>query len=275
MNTIKVGRRILFVAVIPFLLLGCNGEMHTTDKEHAPENCRDSRDNDGDNQIDCDDSDCFEQCASDGGVDSTTGFDSATPFDACTNPADCEKCIPSCEGRTCGDDGCEGSCGQCDSPLQCGETGTCECINSCPEEQVCGVSPCGESCGECPEGFSCNADQTACDCVNGEQEYTLDASGIDWSVIRFVGLTTQQHYPDGTVSGTQSIFLHSAVPVNTLRFTSCIPDLEFVQRIYVFESHDVSSCDVMPGERVDWNHVVIPMPPDVGPECGAGSLTMP
>ena len=31
----------------------------------------------------------------------------------------CEECMPSCEGRLCGDDGCGGSCGACDGGLVC------------------------------------------------------------------------------------------------------------------------------------------------------------
>ena len=34
-------------------------------------------------------------------------------------------CAPSCVGKTCGDDGCGGSCGVCDNGDTCSDTGTC------------------------------------------------------------------------------------------------------------------------------------------------------
>ncbi len=35
------------------------------------------------------------------------------------------KCVPDCEGKNCGDDGCGGSCGACDAPLDVCDEGTC------------------------------------------------------------------------------------------------------------------------------------------------------
>ncbi|HOX42251.1 MAG TPA: hypothetical protein PK668_01575, partial [Myxococcota bacterium] len=71
-------------------------------------------------------------------------------------------CLPDCAGRVCGDDGCDGSCGECDTAG--GEvcvvaTGTCEvCAPDCTG-RVCGADPvCGASCGECAAGESCDAD---------------------------------------------------------------------------------------------------------------------
>ena len=37
-----------------------------------------------------------------------------------------ECCVPRCEGRACGADGCGGSCGACTDPDVCGGQGTCE-----------------------------------------------------------------------------------------------------------------------------------------------------
>ncbi|PKN55065.1 MAG: hypothetical protein CVU56_23200 [Deltaproteobacteria bacterium HGW-Deltaproteobacteria-14] len=34
-------------------------------------------------------------------------------------------CFPDCSGRVCGDDGCAGSCGECDSGTVCGDAGLC------------------------------------------------------------------------------------------------------------------------------------------------------
>ena len=35
-------------------------------------------------------------------------------------------CVPDCEGKTCGDDGCGGSCGTCDGELLCHTDGVCK-----------------------------------------------------------------------------------------------------------------------------------------------------
>jgi hypothetical protein len=89
-------------------------------------------------------------------------------------------CIPSCLGKECGDDGCDGSCGLCPkgstcaylatggtkcipsscSPA-CGPTekciaGECVCVPQCLGKQ-CGDDGCGNSCGDCPPGQVCKA----------------------------------------------------------------------------------------------------------------------
>jgi hypothetical protein len=64
-------------------------------------------------------------------------------------------CVPQCQGRECGSDGCGGTCGECTGA---GEvcvvaTGLCvECTQDCGTA-VCGVDPvCGASCGTCQVG---------------------------------------------------------------------------------------------------------------------------
>ncbi len=41
--------------------------------------------------------------------------------------ADGALCVPHCEGRECGPDGCDGSCGTCPENGHCSEAGLCEC----------------------------------------------------------------------------------------------------------------------------------------------------
>ena len=36
-----------------------------------------------------------------------------------------DGCVPACEGRACGDDGCGGSCGDCDGDTPLSIDGTC------------------------------------------------------------------------------------------------------------------------------------------------------
>ena len=80
------------------------------------------------------------------------------------------NCIPDCDGKKCGDDGCGGSCGECDT--FCQASGTC-CTPSCEGKAIgdadgcggccpgclgkeCGDDGCGGSCGECSCGDDCD-----------------------------------------------------------------------------------------------------------------------
>jgi len=67
-----------------------------------------------------------------------------------------KDCIPDCEGKCCGSDGCGGKCGDyCSDGYVC-NTGTCEC-----ESDV----ECHSN-ADCPEGFWC--DRTVFECVEIE-----------------------------------------------------------------------------------------------------------
>ncbi|MBM4353208.1 MAG: hypothetical protein FJ109_05325 [Deltaproteobacteria bacterium] len=70
--------------------------------------------------------------SSDGGATDTAGGE-----------APC--CVPQCEGKECGDDGCGGECGDCGKNQVCAPTGQCECQ----------FHQCGETC--------CDKDYTSCD----------------------------------------------------------------------------------------------------------------
>ena len=65
-------------------------------------------------------------------------------------------CYPQCEGRTCGDDGCGGSCGECPGAQDLCADGLCVCQTAC-DGKDCGDDGCGASCGDCLAGWLCNA----------------------------------------------------------------------------------------------------------------------
>src|SRR5215218_2714676 len=56
-------------------------------------------------------------------------------------------CAPDCTGKVCGGDGCGGSCGGCDAKETC-RSGNCLCLPDCGTK-VCGGDGCGGSCGSC------------------------------------------------------------------------------------------------------------------------------
>ena len=65
-------------------------------------------------------------------------------------------CASDCIGKDCGDDGCEGSCGECDDGFLC-DAGQCvevSCVPDCAGKQ-CGDDGCEDSCGDCPPGDIC------------------------------------------------------------------------------------------------------------------------
>ncbi len=55
-------------------------------------------------------------------------------------------CIPECNGRVCGDDGCGGHCGECGPQAVCSPEGTCDCLlcgdECCAAGQVCRAGAC-------------------------------------------------------------------------------------------------------------------------------------
>ena len=73
-------------------------------------------------------------------------------------------CTPSCSGKSCGDNGCGGSCGTCSSGLTCnaGQCISTTCTPSCSGKS-CGDNGCGGSCGTCSTDKICSNGQ----CVTG------------------------------------------------------------------------------------------------------------
>jgi hypothetical protein len=114
-------------------------------------------------------------CAACGGpgAGSTPGEDTAVPLDTIAEVSSDTPCLPDCEGRECGDDGCGGVCGTCTGDKSCTDDGICapECGNglckafenckSCPADcgECCGNGTCdggwGETCGTCAEDCGC------------------------------------------------------------------------------------------------------------------------
>lgn len=58
-------------------------------------------------------------------------------------------CVPDCDGRECGNDGCKGKCGTCPASVPfCTPEGLCG-IDYCKERE-CGIAEDGSTCGACP-----------------------------------------------------------------------------------------------------------------------------
>ncbi len=74
-------------------------------------------------------------------------------------------CVPSCAGKQCGPDGCNGTCGTCPAGMTC-QSGVCKtvCTPNCVGKQ-CGTDGCGGTCGKCADGFKCDTGKCVPSCV--------------------------------------------------------------------------------------------------------------
>lgn len=80
-------------------------------------------------------------------------------------------CVPSCDGKQCGDDGCGGACGRCKSGERC-QRGRCRavCQRDCRNKE-CGSDGCGGACGRCAAGTTCRHGR--CESDKAERARTL------------------------------------------------------------------------------------------------------
>ena len=98
-----------------------------------------------------------------------------------------DVCTPACQGKTCGDDGCEGSCGDCPG-CNGPNDGLCEdgvcyptCCPQCAGVQ-CGADGCGGICGECTAGSACVGGLCVSDCATSPTcECVAEACGLGGS----------------------------------------------------------------------------------------------
>ena len=103
----------------------------------------------------------------------------------------CGLCVPECNEKVCGDDGCGGDCGSCDEGWLCGSAGQCDsCAEGYIDYPTCIVDPSlADSCnglGTCDDGVcSCSSDDDhgdACEfsCTDGTkngEEWGVDCGG--------------------------------------------------------------------------------------------------
>jgi hypothetical protein len=94
-------------------------------------------------------------------------------FSTCTG-----NCLPDCDGKDCGDDGCNSQCGECLEGFECDPNGHCLCLPDC-DGKDCGPNGCGAQCGVCAGRKPVCNDQGLCEiedpgpCGNGDCEPDL------------------------------------------------------------------------------------------------------
>ena len=81
--------------------------------------------------------------------------------------------------KTCGDDGCGGSCGGCQGNESCTE-GSCVCVPDCGDK-ACGADGCGGACGTCDTaGGEVCSDSGICECTAQASMGCSDATTTAW-----------------------------------------------------------------------------------------------
>lgn len=118
------------------------------------------------------------------------------------------RCLPQCEGKQCGDDGCQDSCGECEEGLVC-DAGICappQCTPDCGQRE-CGDDLCGGSCGECLQGFACD-ELGACQPIPGGTVTGTLVSEYLWAEFNQQGLI-ELTGPDTMPAAGVSVLVYS------------------------------------------------------------------
>lgn len=93
----------------------------------------------------------------------------------------CSECASDCSGKSCGPNGCGGSCGTCADGLVCSSG---ECASSCTPNcnaKECGSNGCNGSCGECSVDEVCDQGTCSPECAPSCQGKECGSNGCDGS----------------------------------------------------------------------------------------------
>lgn len=155
----------------------------------------------------------MDSCGNQGDIAEVCDCGCNSDYTGCEEPC---SCIPDCSGRKCGDDGCSGSCGDCDSNEDCVD-GTCvPCTPDCSDRE-CGDNGCGGSCGDCDPNEDCvdgtcvgsSVDVFTVDC---DVPFVLDPARIqdlDYLTLHFDDMV-QQYCILGSFTGPSCLFCRPA-----------------------------------------------------------------
>ncbi|MBM4371686.1 MAG: agmatine deiminase family protein [Deltaproteobacteria bacterium] len=84
-------------------------------------------------------------------------------------------CQAACGGKVCGDDGCGGLCGECTGAQEECVGGGCVCQAAC-SGKACGSDGCGGVCGDCEEGDTCTPEGQCLPPAGEDTTSPVDAS---------------------------------------------------------------------------------------------------
>ena len=165
-------------------------------------------------------SSCFAVCSS---APTSCGTGGGTnPADTYTGYVDTRpSCVPKCSGHECGDDGCGGTCGDCNDDEACSATGRCERVCECDwGDTACASGPRLKECDGCDyTTYDCDplcknagySYSTGCSYYPSDGRYMCDcktAYGNGWG---------QGCWPDFSACGYQST---TCITVGSNKFCS-------------------------------------------------------
>jgi hypothetical protein len=137
------------------------------------------------------------------------------PGESCQN-GQCQACLPACMGKSCGFDGCGGSCGSCPLGQWCQADQQCSPAPQCAQvaDLTCGETVAGSTLGvnDHLSGYACTKTETD----GGELAYTITPAVDD--LLRFA-LTSK---------GDASLDMH-------LTHSQCTPDACFASKWQILE----------------------------------------
>jgi len=178
------------------------------------------------------------------------------------------KCLPECQSKECGDDGCGGSCGNCAEDSECDVDGKCQYVpwcgnGACQNGEDCETCPvdCGVCCGNgaCDDGEtkqSCPADCEA-GCMPGESGgmKTEGQYGVVWMNIP-AGCFVMGCSP-GDTCGLQEKPPHEVVVSSFEMMETEVTEGQWAATV---PGHPTPSCDIggggggnSPVECVNWS----------------------
>jgi formylglycine-generating enzyme required for sulfatase activity len=135
------------------------------------------------------------------------------PDDEGVSPRDTgpDICVPKCDGKNCGDDGCDGQCGTCKDGKKC-VAGTCSCVaealKGCCGNAVCWFDSCGAKgakTADCPYGCAAAICKDCVgDCTNkgcGDDGCGVECGTCPKSACNLLKLTPGQTCLSNTCTG--------------------------------------------------------------------------
>eukprot|EP00698_Gefionella_okellyi_P017527 TRINITY_DN5145_c0_g2_i1.p1 TRINITY_DN5145_c0_g2~~TRINITY_DN5145_c0_g2_i1.p1 ORF type:complete len:701 (+),score=80.97 TRINITY_DN5145_c0_g2_i1:74-2176(+) len=136
------------------------------------------------------------------------------------------NCVPKCEGKFCGNDGCGGTCGACGEGTQC-FSGRCQavpCTPNCHSRQ-CGSDGCGGLCGVCKNKHTCDLQEGQCIPVKACNNFVPVCQGTG-SQNTFCGTDCQWHktaeaMPDLIPNGKDEVLASTYFQWQDFPETSC------------------------------------------------------
>ncbi len=155
-------RTYVVLFAVGFLGMGCQGSSGPTmDLANPGEDLRDA-DGIKDGVI----QDADDQSERDFSLTDTVPPDLLDPFDTLT---ELDACLPACDGKECGDDGCGEICGKCTDGKAC-QLGKCVCkandYKACCDQAVCWFDSCGtkgDKVADCQYGCKVEYETAVCE----------------------------------------------------------------------------------------------------------------